>query len=92
MSKRNNRKFQNFSKLAHTFSIVARDPESGEMGVAVQSHWFSVGSVVTWAEAGVVAGDQRAHELRQAAVAYLPFSPCLGYNPYTSSQGITNEG
>jgi uncharacterized Ntn-hydrolase superfamily protein len=43
------------SKLAHTFSIVARDPESGEMGMAVQSHWFSVGSVVAWAEAGVGA-------------------------------------
>jgi uncharacterized Ntn-hydrolase superfamily protein len=41
--------------LAHTFSIVARDPDTGEMGVAVQSHWFSVGSVVTWAEAGVGA-------------------------------------
>jgi len=43
------------SGLAHTFSIVARDPDSGEMGVAVQSHWFSVGSVVTWAEAGAGA-------------------------------------
>ena len=43
------------SRLAHTFSIVARDPQSGEMGVAVQSHWFSVGSAVTWAEAGVGA-------------------------------------
>jgi uncharacterized Ntn-hydrolase superfamily protein len=41
--------------LAHTFSIVARDPDTGEMGVAVQSHWFSVGSVVSWAEAGVGA-------------------------------------
>lgn len=39
----------------HTFSIVARDSITGEMGVAVQSHWFSVGSVVTWAEAGVGA-------------------------------------
>jgi uncharacterized Ntn-hydrolase superfamily protein len=38
-----------------TYSIVARDAESGEMGVAVQSHWFSVGSIVTWAEAGVGA-------------------------------------
>ncbi len=37
----------------HTFSIVARDPATGEMGVAVQSHWFSVGSLVTWGEAGV---------------------------------------
>lgn len=41
--------------LAHTFSIVARDTETGEMGVAVQSHWFSVGSIVSWAEAGVGA-------------------------------------
>ena len=39
--------------LAHTFSIVARDSRTGEMGVAVQSHWFSVGSIVTWGEAGV---------------------------------------
>src|SRR6266699_1897821 len=39
----------------HTFSIVARDPVTGELGVAVQSHWFSVGSVVPWAEAGVGA-------------------------------------
>ena len=41
--------------LIHTFSIVARDPATGDMGVAVQSHWFSVGSIVTWAEAGVGA-------------------------------------
>ncbi len=39
----------------NTYSIVARDPATGEMGVAVQSHWFSVGSVVTWAEPGVGA-------------------------------------
>jgi uncharacterized Ntn-hydrolase superfamily protein len=39
----------------HTYSIVARDPATGQMGVAVQSHWFSVGSVVPWAEAGVGA-------------------------------------
>lgn len=41
--------------LAHTFSIVARDTATGEMGVAVQSHWFSVGTVVSWAEAGIGA-------------------------------------
>ncbi|MBM4176388.1 MAG: DUF1028 domain-containing protein [Ignavibacteria bacterium] len=41
--------------LAHTFSIVARDPNTGEIGIAVQSHWFSVGSIVSWAEAGVGA-------------------------------------
>ncbi len=39
----------------HTYSIVARDPDSGELGVAVQSHWFSVGSIVTWAEPGIGA-------------------------------------
>jgi len=39
--------------LAHTYSIVARDKNTGEMGVAVQSHWFSVGTLVSWGEAGV---------------------------------------
>jgi uncharacterized Ntn-hydrolase superfamily protein len=41
--------------LAHTFSIVARDPATGNFGVAVQSHWFQVGPTVPWAEAGVGA-------------------------------------
>lgn len=39
----------------NTYSIVARDPATGELGVAVQSHWFSVGAMVPWAEAGVGA-------------------------------------
>ncbi|MBI1805552.1 MAG: DUF1028 domain-containing protein [Ignavibacteria bacterium] len=39
----------------HTYSIVARDSVTGDLGVAVQSHWFSVGSLVPWAEAGVGA-------------------------------------
>ncbi|MBR9999020.1 MAG: DUF1028 domain-containing protein, partial [Cyclobacteriaceae bacterium] len=39
--------------LAHTFSIIARDPNTGEMAVGVQSHWFSVGTIVSWAESGV---------------------------------------
>ncbi|GAA3947684.1 DUF1028 domain-containing protein [Hymenobacter algoricola] len=39
--------------LAHTFSIVARDPATGDLAVAVQSHWFSVGTAVSWGEAGV---------------------------------------
>jgi uncharacterized Ntn-hydrolase superfamily protein len=39
----------------HTFSIVARDPATGQLGVAVQSHWFSVGPIVPWIEAGVGA-------------------------------------
>jgi len=48
--------FFNFNQpLAYTYSIVARDELTGEMGVAVQSHWFSVGSIVSWAEAGIGA-------------------------------------
>lgn len=39
----------------HTYSIVARDAATGQLGVAVQSHWFSVGGLVPWAEAGVGA-------------------------------------
>jgi len=47
--------YKKASPLAHTFSIVARDSATGEMAVAVQSHWFSVGTSVSWAEAGVGA-------------------------------------
>jgi len=39
----------------HTFSIVAREAATGELGVAVQSHWFAVGAMVPWVEAGVGA-------------------------------------
>src|SRR5919202_2266998 len=38
-----------------TYSIVARDPATGELGAAVQSHWFSVGSLCTWARPGIGA-------------------------------------
>lgn len=38
-----------------TFSIVGRDPENGDLGVAVQSKFFAVGAVVPWAKAGVGA-------------------------------------
>jgi uncharacterized Ntn-hydrolase superfamily protein len=54
--------------LAHTYSIVAHDPDTGAMGVAVQSHWFSVGSVVTWGEAGVGVVATQAF----AEIAYGP--------------------
>ena len=37
-----------------TYSIVARDPATGQLGAAVQSHWFAAG-LVCWAEAGVGA-------------------------------------
>jgi uncharacterized Ntn-hydrolase superfamily protein len=43
------------ARPVHTYSIVARDPETGQLGVAVQSHWFAVGTLVPWAEAGVGA-------------------------------------
>jgi uncharacterized Ntn-hydrolase superfamily protein len=49
------KKHVTLDKLFHTYSIVARDPATGEIGVAVQSHWFSVGTLVPWAEAGVGA-------------------------------------
>jgi uncharacterized Ntn-hydrolase superfamily protein len=39
----------------NTYSIVARDPATGQLGAGVQSHWFSVGSNVIWAEPGVGA-------------------------------------
>ena len=44
---------RNGDPFAHTFSVVARDPKTGDMAVAVQSHWFSVGTSVSWGEAGV---------------------------------------
>jgi uncharacterized Ntn-hydrolase superfamily protein len=51
-----------------TYSIVARDPNTGQLGVAVQSHWFSVGSIVTWARPGVGAVATQAN----LEVAYGP--------------------
>lgn len=46
---------QSAERPVSTYSIVARDSVTGQMGVAVQSHWFSVGAIVPWAEAGVGA-------------------------------------
>jgi uncharacterized Ntn-hydrolase superfamily protein len=51
-----------------TYSIVAHDPDTGQLGVAVQSHWFSVGPIVPWARAGVGAVATQAN----AEVAYGP--------------------
>jgi len=45
--------FKKSEPFTHTYSIVARDSVTGDLGVAVQSHWFSVGSVVTYGKAGV---------------------------------------
>lgn len=52
---------------AGTYSIVAHDRDSGEVGVAVQSHWFSVGAVVPWTHAGV--GAVAAQSVPDAAAA-----------------------
>lgn len=46
-------KNKNGDAFAHTYSIVARDSVTGEMAVGVQSHWFSVGSLVSWGRSGV---------------------------------------
>ena len=43
----------NNMRIVHTYSIVAFDKENNQMGVAVQSHYFGVGAIVTWAEPGV---------------------------------------
>jgi uncharacterized Ntn-hydrolase superfamily protein len=51
-----------------TYSLVAFDPDTGECGVAVQSHWFSVGGVVSWAEPGVGA-------VATQAVVEVPHGP-----------------
>ena len=59
--------------FAHTFSVIARDVATGQMGVAVQSHWFSVGSVVPWAEAGVGAIATQA----MAEISYGPLGLTL---------------
>ena len=42
-------------RFVATFSIIAFDPETGALGVAVQSRFLAVGSVVPWARAGVGA-------------------------------------
>jgi uncharacterized Ntn-hydrolase superfamily protein len=71
-----------------TYSIVARDPETGNLGVAVQSHWFSVGSVVTWAESGVGAIATQSF----AEPAYGPKGLALmrlGVDPATALAALT---
>jgi uncharacterized Ntn-hydrolase superfamily protein len=68
----------------HTFSIVARDPDTGEMGVAVQSHWFSVGVLCPWAEAGVGAIATQSF----VNVSYGPRGLALLRDGQTASQVV----
>ena len=72
------------SPLAHTYSIVARDPATGELGVAVQSHYFSVGPVVPWAEAGVGAVATQSLVL----VDYGPLGLDLMRKGHTAKQAL----
>lgn len=67
-----------------TYSIVAKDPMTGAMGVAVQSHWFSVGTVVSWGEPGVgVVATQSVAE-----PAYGPHGLDLMRQGLTASQAL----
>lgn len=67
-----------------TYSIVAIDKRTGEMGVAVQSHWFSVGSLVTWAESGVGVVATQAF----AEVSYGPLGLALMKGGKTAQQAL----
>ncbi len=70
--------------LAHTYSIVARDPQTGELGVAVQSHYFSVGPIVPWAESGVGAVATQSLVL----VDYGPNGLALMRQGFTAQQAL----
>jgi len=67
-----------------TYSIVAFDPATGELGVAVQSHWFSVGSVVPWAEAGVGAVATQSF----VEPSYGPLGLTMMKNGKTASEAL----
>ena len=70
----------------HTYSIVARDPDTGELGVAVQSHYFSVGPIVPWAEAGVGAVATQSF----AEVSYGPLGLELMRSGKTAPQALAS--
>ena len=81
-----------------TFSVVAIDPETGELGVAVASRYFSVGSVVPWAmaEVGAVAtqadvnvgyGQQALDLLRQGVTAPEALKKLLAEDKFPGKDG-----
>ena len=70
--------------LAHTYSIVALDPAAGQLGVAVQSHYFGVGSAVPWLEAGV--GAVATHSFVE--ISYGPLGLALMKGGKTASQAL----
>ena len=65
-------KNRSIKDVVATFSIVAADPETEELGIAVQSKFIAVGSVVPWAKAGLGAVDvykrQRKQESSQTRI------------------------
>ena len=67
-----------------TYSIVAVDLESGELGVGVESHWFSVGTKVPWAEAGVGAVATQA----LVEVSYGPLGLMLMRHGKTAEEAL----
>ena len=85
--------------LAHTYSIVARDPATGELGVAVQSHYFSVGPIVPWVEAGVGAvatqslvlvdyGPQGLELMRKGLTARQALDSLLRADPHNEGRQV----
>jgi uncharacterized Ntn-hydrolase superfamily protein len=82
-----------------TYSIVALDPASGELGAAVQSHWFSVGSLCTWARPGVGAaatqsvvepahGPHALDRLEQGASAPEALSELIAADPLAAVRQV----
>ena len=69
----------------NTYSIVALDETTGELGVAVQSHWFSVGALVPWAQAGVGAVATQSF----IKVAYGPEGLQLMREGKTAEEALT---
>jgi len=67
-----------------TYSIVARDKETGEFGVAVQSHYFQVSPAVPWALAGVGAVATQSH----VNLSYGPLGLDLLQAGYTAEQAV----
>ncbi|MCS6826175.1 MAG: DUF1028 domain-containing protein [Caldilinea sp.] len=70
--------------LAHTYSIVACDPSSGQLGVAVQSHYFGTGVVVPWVQAGVGAVATQSF----VDVSYGPLGLALRAAGKSASQAL----
>ncbi|MDJ0836004.1 MAG: DUF1028 domain-containing protein [Acidobacteriota bacterium] len=78
------------SELAHTYSIVAYDPGTGQLGGAVQSHWFSVGSGVLWVRPGV--GVVATQSFTRAAYGPLGLDAmAAGESPTGALERLTEE-